>query len=195
MKSSVSMMVDDGNDVPSNGDRNTKKVRLKEMDADLNSGKVVETISVMAIDSSPAPVVFWKNKLVGSGSLESGREMDLEFLDGDIMKSTINEISMISISKGIQKFLVRDMATTMMVKLLGRNVWPIRFCIIGFLAFDVENKYFLVKFHGLEDYEKVLTQGSWIVLGQYLTVQPWTPDFNPLKPFLSIAMVWVRITW
>ncbi|MBA0643963.1 hypothetical protein Goklo_028204 [Gossypium klotzschianum] len=52
---------------------------------------------------------------------------------------------------------------------------------------DVEKKYFLVKFRGLEDYEKVFTQGSWIDLRQYLTVQPWTPDFSPPKPFLSIA--------
>ncbi|MBA0608924.1 hypothetical protein Godav_021081 [Gossypium davidsonii] len=54
---------------------------------------------------------------------------------------------------------------------------------------DVEKKYFLVKFRGLEDYEKVFTQGSWIDLRQYLTVQPWTPDFSPPKPFLSIAKV------
>ncbi|MBA0678282.1 hypothetical protein Goari_019636 [Gossypium aridum] len=116
------MMADDGDDVPSNGDCNTKKVRLKWMDVDLNRAKVVEMISVMAIDSSPASVVFWKDKLVGSGSLESGCELDLEFLDGDIMKSIIKGIPAISFSKRIQKFLVKDMATMMVVKLLGRNV-------------------------------------------------------------------------
>ncbi|PPD68232.1 hypothetical protein GOBAR_DD34891 [Gossypium barbadense] len=81
-------------------------------------GKVVEMISVMAIDSSPAPVVFWKDKLVRSGSLESRCEVDLEFLDGDIMKSIIKGIPAISFSKRIQKFLVKDMATMMVVKLL-----------------------------------------------------------------------------
>ncbi|KAH1114422.1 hypothetical protein J1N35_007800 [Gossypium stocksii] len=190
-------MADDGDDVPSNGDRNTKKVRLKGMDVNLNSGKVVEMLSVMAIDSSTAPMVFWKDKLVGSGSLESGHEVDLEFLDGDIMKSTVNGIPTISFSKRVQKFLVRDMATTMVVKLSGSNVsYMLLYNMISslwkpskpFHLMDVENKYFLVKFHGLEDYEMVLTQGLWIVLGQYLTVQPWTLDFNPLKPFLSIAM-------
>ncbi|MBA0794391.1 hypothetical protein Gohar_018725, partial [Gossypium harknessii] len=165
-------MADDGDDVPSNGDHNTKKVILKGMDMDLNRGKVVEMINVMAIDSSPAPVVFWKDKLVGSGSLESGCEVDLEFLDRDIMKSIIKGIPAISFSKRIQKFLKPSKPFHLM---------------------DVENKYFLVKSHGLEDYEKVFTQGSWIDLGQYLTVQPWTPDFSPPKPFLSIAMVWVQI--
>ena len=24
----------------------------------------------------------------------------------------------------------------------------------------------------------VLTNGSWVVLGHYLTVQPWVPDFD-----------------
>ncbi|MBA0824926.1 hypothetical protein Goarm_021559, partial [Gossypium armourianum] len=160
-------MADDGDDVPSNGDHNTKKVILKGMDMDLNRGKVVEMINVMAIDSSLALVVFWKDKLVGSGSLESGCEVDLEFLDRDIMKSIIKGIPAISFSKRIQKFLVKDMATMM------KPSKP-------FHLMDVENKYFLVKSHGLEDYEKVFTQGSWIDLGQYLTVQPILEEIDGL---------------
>lgn len=57
---------------------------------------------------------------------------------------------------------------------------------------DVENGYFLVKFQSREVYEKVLTQRLWIVLGQYLTVQPWTLKFNPLQAFPNYTMVWVR---
>ncbi|MBA0728325.1 hypothetical protein Golax_001231, partial [Gossypium laxum] len=40
----------------------------------------------------------------------------------------------------------------------------------------------------LVDYEKVLTQRLWIVLGQYLTVQSWTPTFNPLQAFPNSTM-------
>ncbi|KAH1057376.1 hypothetical protein J1N35_035441 [Gossypium stocksii] len=58
---------------------------------------------------------------------------------------------------------------------------------------DVDNGYFLVKFQCPEDYEKVFTQGLWIVLGQYLTMQLWTPKFNPLQAFPSNTMVWVRL--
>ncbi|MBA0580916.1 hypothetical protein Gorai_023115 [Gossypium raimondii] len=39
-----------------------------------------------------------------------------------------------------------------------------------------------------DDYEMVLTQGPWVVFGHYLTVQPWTIDFNPLRPFPSVVL-------
>ncbi|MFQ6620223.1 hypothetical protein Gotur_000758 [Gossypium turneri] len=58
---------------------------------------------------------------------------------------------------------------------------------------DIENGYFLAKFQSVDDYDKVLTQGPWIVYGQYLTVQPWTKDFSPLQPYLSVVMAWIRL--
>ncbi|KAG8493210.1 hypothetical protein CXB51_010587 [Gossypium anomalum] len=44
-----------------------------------------------------------------------------------------------------------------------------------------------------EDYGKILTQGPWIIFGQYLTVQPWTKDFTPLQPYPSLVMAWIRL--
>ncbi|KAK5820535.1 hypothetical protein PVK06_025582 [Gossypium arboreum] len=54
---------------------------------------------------------------------------------------------------------------------------------------DTVNGYFFVKFQDIGDYNKVLTQGPWIIYGQYLIVQPWTKDFNPLQPYPSVVMV------
>ncbi|MFQ6660822.1 hypothetical protein Gotur_029203 [Gossypium turneri] len=45
----------------------------------------------------------------------------------------------------------------------------------------------------LGDYEKVLSQGPWTIFGQYLTVQPWTTDFDPVKPYPSVVMTWIRL--
>ncbi|KAH1107946.1 hypothetical protein J1N35_011714 [Gossypium stocksii] len=45
----------------------------------------------------------------------------------------------------------------------------------------------------MADYNKVLTQGPWIVFGQYLTVQPWTKTFNPDQPYPSVVMAWIRL--
>ncbi|MBA0712682.1 hypothetical protein Golax_011764 [Gossypium laxum] len=45
----------------------------------------------------------------------------------------------------------------------------------------------------LGDYEKVLSQGAWTIFGQYLTVQPWTTDFDPIKPYPSVVMTWIRL--
>ncbi|PPE02107.1 hypothetical protein GOBAR_DD00880 [Gossypium barbadense] len=90
------------------------------------------------------------------------------------------------------------MATTVVVKLLGRNlsysilqnrIQSLRILSQQFHLMDMENGYFLVKFQSRVDYDKVLTQGPWIVLGQYLTVQPWTSEFDSLHK-LSLAMRW-----
>ncbi|XP_016667281.1 uncharacterized protein [Gossypium hirsutum] len=42
------------------------------------------------------------------------------------------------------------------------------------------------------DYDLALTQGPWIVFGHYLTVQPWTVEFDPLKPFPSVVTARIR---
>ncbi|MFQ6664988.1 hypothetical protein Gotur_031895, partial [Gossypium turneri] len=59
---------------------------------------------------------------------------------------------------------------------------------------DIENGYFLAKFHSTDDYDRVLSQRSWIIYGQYLTVQPWTKDFSPMKPYPSVVMAWISLS-
>ncbi|MBA0855942.1 hypothetical protein Goshw_021517 [Gossypium schwendimanii] len=54
---------------------------------------------------------------------------------------------------------------------------------------DIENGYFLAKFQCVDDYEKVLSQGPWLIYRQYLTVQPWTKDFNSLQPYPSMRPI------
>ncbi|KAK5840438.1 hypothetical protein PVK06_009338 [Gossypium arboreum] len=57
---------------------------------------------------------------------------------------------------------------------------------------DIENGYFLVRFQNRVHYDLALTQGPWIVFGHYLTVQPWTIEFDLLKLFPSIVTVWIH---
>lgn len=52
--------------------------------------------------------------------------------------------------------------------------------------------YIVVHFFSKEDYHKVLTQGPWIVLGHYLTVSTWWPNFCPSKATISSTLVWIR---
>ncbi|KAH1113800.1 hypothetical protein J1N35_007178 [Gossypium stocksii] len=59
---------------------------------------------------------------------------------------------------------------------------------------DTENGYFLAKFQCMEDFNKVLSQGPWIIYGQFLTVQPWTKYFNPKKPYSSVVLAWIRLS-
>ncbi|MBA0785624.1 hypothetical protein Gotri_027036 [Gossypium trilobum] len=57
---------------------------------------------------------------------------------------------------------------------------------------DIENGYFLVKFKNKLDCEKALSEGPWIIFGQYLTVQPWTLAFDPTQAYPSVVMAWIR---
>ncbi|MBA0860522.1 hypothetical protein Goshw_018397 [Gossypium schwendimanii] len=109
-------------------------------------------------------MVSWKDKALGRGSSIFGCEEDLEFLEGDITMTTINGVPVINFFERIQKILVRVMATTMVVKLLGRNlVYSILQNRIfnlwkpshSFHLMDIENAYFLAKFQSREDYEMI----------------------------------------
>ncbi|MBA0653703.1 hypothetical protein Goklo_020846 [Gossypium klotzschianum] len=81
----------------------------------------METEVVQALD------VSWKDKLLGrnsNGSISSDimDSEDFVFSDGDILKSTVNGIPTIEFSNKIQNILVKNMETTIVVKLLGHNI-------------------------------------------------------------------------
>ncbi|XP_039068370.1 uncharacterized protein LOC120214573 [Hibiscus syriacus] len=61
-----------------------------------------------------------------------------------------------------------------------------------FNLIDMENVYFLAKFQNENDYEKFLTEGPWIIYGQYLTVQSWTRNFSSSRTFPTTVMAWIR---
>ncbi|PPD94590.1 hypothetical protein GOBAR_DD08381 [Gossypium barbadense] len=59
---------------------------------------------------------------------------------------------------------------------------------------DLENDYYLVRFSEEDDYNKVLTNGPWVIFGQYLTILPWTPDFSTTQDEVGIQVVWVWLS-
>lgn len=50
---------------------------------------------------------------------------------------------------------------------------------------DLENGYFLVKLATEKDYNAVLLNGPWSVMGYCLTVQPWSLSFNTKEDNVS----------
>ncbi|KAH1090968.1 hypothetical protein J1N35_018225 [Gossypium stocksii] len=114
------------------------------------------------------------------GSPSAYVDEEIEFLDGDIHRSIVNGIPAIDFLEMIQ-ILYKEMELTVVVKLLGRNIgyaalnnrirslWnPSK----PFHLMDIENGYYLAKFQYVADYNKVFSQGPWLIYGQYLTVQP-----------------------
>ncbi|KAK5776654.1 hypothetical protein PVK06_044614 [Gossypium arboreum] len=53
---------------------------------------------------------------------------------------------------------------------------------------DKDDNTHSVKFQNKLDCEKALSEGPWTIFGQYLTVQPWTLDFDPSQPFPNVVM-------
>ncbi|KAH1107992.1 hypothetical protein J1N35_011760 [Gossypium stocksii] len=173
-----------------------KKVRFRGEDNDTNSD--------MMVDSPSEKPISWKDKLIGSQSKDSFNKSegeDFEILEGDVQKTLVNGVPAITFSDRIQQILIQGMENTVVLKLLGRNIG---FSVLQNKIYnlwrpskpmhlmDIENGYFLVKFQNKVDYERVLSEGPWIIFGQYLTVQPWTLGFDPFQAFPSVVMAWIR---
>ncbi|KAK2986423.1 hypothetical protein RJ640_011861 [Escallonia rubra] len=58
---------------------------------------------------------------------------------------------------------------------------------------DLSNGFYTITFSEEDDDRKALEQGPWFIGINYLSVQPWTPNFDPnTKSILSMA-VWIRL--
>ncbi|KAL4387505.1 hypothetical protein GQ457_09G007330 [Hibiscus cannabinus] len=56
---------------------------------------------------------------------------------------------------------------------------------------DIENDYYLVKFSSRSDYIHALTDGPWTIFGHYITIEPWSVDFDAMQEHPSRIMAWV----
>ncbi|MBA0664973.1 hypothetical protein Goklo_004901 [Gossypium klotzschianum] len=81
----------------------------------------------MVVYMAPMSGISWKDKLLrgrGTRSLDSSMisddfiDVDLEFEEGDILRSIFNGIPTIDFSERIKKVLVKDI-----VKIFGCNIW------------------------------------------------------------------------
>ena len=51
----------------------------------------------------------------------------------------------------------------------------------------------MVKFSSYDDYEFALKGGPWLIYNHYLTVRPWSPNFDPEEYEIQNLAVWVRL--
>ncbi|MBA0771648.1 hypothetical protein Gotri_007137 [Gossypium trilobum] len=179
----------EGDNLP--GNPSTKKVCFKYSE----SNPDVE----MVVDLTLAPTLSWKDLVLGKGPIKSKGMSEVGFANGKF--SLLEGIPAIEFSDRVHKLLVKDMSTSVALKLLGRNIdfAALQNKVYGlwrpsqpFQLMDIENGYFLAKFQNSDDYEMVLSQVPWLIFKQYLTVQPWTIDFNPAHPYPSTVLAWIR---
>ncbi|KAG8474118.1 hypothetical protein CXB51_033735 [Gossypium anomalum] len=141
----------EGDNLP--GNPSTKKVCFKYSE----SNPDVE----MVVDLTSAPTLSWKDLVLGKGPIESKGMNEVGFangefslLEGDVKKSVVNGIPVIELSDRVHKLLVKDMSTSVVLKLLGRNIdfAALQNKVYGlwrlsqpFQLMDIENGYFLAK--------------------------------------------------
>lgn len=54
---------------------------------------------------------------------------------------------------------------------------------------DVNEGHFIVRFFDRQDYQHILENDPWMVLGYYLMVSKWWPNFRPEKESVNTTMV------
>ncbi|KAJ1441395.1 Ribonuclease H-like superfamily [Sesbania bispinosa] len=58
---------------------------------------------------------------------------------------------------------------------------------------DLDNDYFVIRFADWGDLNKVLEGGPWVIMGHYLVIQRWKPEFLPYEDELKRVSVCIRI--
>ncbi|GAY67930.1 hypothetical protein CUMW_260250 [Citrus unshiu] len=107
-----------------------------------------------------------------------GKDEELKFDIRDVIVEKKRILPSIFFSPKIHSHLVKPWQSTVVVKLLRRNIG---------------HKVLCSRLEALWDAQHVLTQGPWIVLGHYLTVQLWSPHFDSAKEKISSIVAWMRL--
>ncbi|KAJ4847154.1 hypothetical protein Tsubulata_033683, partial [Turnera subulata] len=101
----------------------------------------------------------------------------------------------VKISDPYRSMLHKRWDNTLIVMLWGRNIgyrtlcnrlpnlWRLKESV---RVVDLANNFYFVKF-------QTLTDGPWIVMGHYLTVEPWRPQFNPSTHKVTSIVAWIQI--
>ncbi|KAI9114637.1 hypothetical protein K1719_014335 [Acacia pycnantha] len=143
------------------------------------------------------------SKLLNAATVGSGGPVnEIEITEADYCIGQDGKFPSIEFSKDVRDTLVKGMERTLVIKLLGRSItyqdllsrtqtlWQTRG---SYQPVDMEKNFFFTTFALEEDYSKVLTGEPSTIFGAYLTVQPWSLEFDSNTPSVSKLVAWVRI--
>ncbi|PNX72551.1 hypothetical protein L195_g028444, partial [Trifolium pratense] len=153
---------------------------------------------------STTKMVSFRDKVLGNQALMEREKVDLiatnkakvELVQGNRL------LPMLHVEKSVMAELSVPWKDALVVKLLGKrlgyntmkakleNVWKLTG---GFELMDVGYSYYMVKFDGEEDKNKVINGGPWMIYDHYLAVSLWSPKFNAATATIDKTMVWIRI--
>ncbi|KAJ1426110.1 hypothetical protein SESBI_10495 [Sesbania bispinosa] len=200
--------------------RSTKKAKVRENGSqattvigcdrksisyrDICLGKEDQNTEDEDSDSSDSEDSDYEGKNGDSASDEEVGDSGDEFMSEE-EENEDNQMSrcpVVKISKEERKRVCRPWKHWVIVKLLGKKV-GLKFmllrleklwCPLGEMeVIDLENDYFLIRFPNFNDFNHVFEGGPWIILGHYLVIQKWHPEFLPFENELRKVVVWIRI--
>ncbi|XP_008796020.2 uncharacterized protein LOC103711587 [Phoenix dactylifera] len=61
------------------------------------------------------------------------------------------------------------------------------------VAVSLADDHFALRFRSPEVRDRALSEGPWVVAGQLLALEPWTPDFLPRENPVKTVVVWLRL--
>ncbi|MDV3166617.1 MAG: DUF4283 domain-containing protein ['Waltheria sp.' little leaf phytoplasma] len=156
-----------------------------------------------------AQYVSFRDTLLLGRSKRAGIEpVDVEatVLIGDKEPITVSlkgDVPAIRLSERTLERLRKPFRNCLILKLLGRSIgfnmlrdrlrklWNIS--QDTYEVTDLDEGYYMVKFEEEEDCKFVLEEGPWMVLGHYLTVRRWRPNFRPAIDKIQSTAVWVQL--
>ena len=151
----------------------------------------------------PRQTPTFKDKLMAATSAPLPEaDEDLCIRGEDIRLGMNGNIPTIDFADHILEALNRRMGFSVVIKLLGRTIGyrHLRTRLQSlwspsghFQLVDLDANCFLVKFRLEADFHHALTSGPWVIFGHCLSVQPWTPSFNPHHHSVSRIVTWVRL--
>ncbi|XP_031096887.1 uncharacterized protein LOC116001136 [Ipomoea triloba] len=193
--------------------RSTKKTkrpreRIETTDS-LSSGNNAQEAQLLADLKSPESAQ-WRTP-VETPNTARGRKEILESFEKEAISEDeeMNEgesdpnCPIIHITKEEKERLRRPWRRTLIIKVLGQKVsysflldrlhkmWKPE---SSFDLIALDQDYYLAKFESLRDNEFAKYEGPWIILGHYITVQEWRPNFLPRKSKLEKLLVWIRFS-
>ncbi|KAI9084391.1 hypothetical protein K1719_033733 [Acacia pycnantha] len=184
--------------------RSTKKVRIRTDGVDEEAvTKLAESNSRMIVEE-PAEGVSYRNKLINKDHIgvQGSKLNEVVLSEEDYCVKQEGDIPCIDFSTTVREALTKGMERTLVIKLLGRYItyqdlrarttalWQLKG---SFSLVDMEGGFYYANFDLMEDYIKALSGGPWTIFGAYLTVQPWSLEFDPKSSTISKVVIWVRI--
>ncbi|KAJ4826292.1 hypothetical protein Tsubulata_042945 [Turnera subulata] len=126
---------------------------------------------------------------------------EVENEEGDIVVEEGENGVAVKLFDAFKTRLNKPWENAVIVKLLGKSI-GYRTLLLKiqtlwkpsspFRIVDLDNNFFIIRFQSQADYYHALIDGPWVIFGSVLSVQPWSPDFNPAKDSVDKVVCWVR---